>query len=144
MKSLFFVFLAIVFVVFVYFTFKSKTVVKKVVIGNITIEAEVADTAPKKIKGLMFRESLAEENGMLFLFDDDGYHAIWMMNMSFPIDIVWINSDYKIVDIVKDAQPCKIFCPSYKPKEKARYVIEVNAGFTDKHSIKIGDKVKIY
>jgi hypothetical protein len=144
MKILLFIFLAFVFIVFAYIIFKSKTTIKRVTINNTPIEAEVADTTLKRIKGLMFRESLEKEKGMLFLFDDDGYHGIWMMNMKFPIDIIWIDSDHKIVDIVKNAQPCKVLCPSYKPKEKARYVIEVNAGFTDRHSIKIVDKVKIY
>ena len=126
----------------VYIFFQSKTSFKKVKIGNVTIDAEVADTTLKRIKGLMFRQSLADKNGMLFLFDTDDYHGIWMMNMSFPIDIIWINSEHKIVDIVKDAQPCRIICPVYKSKEKTRYVLEVNAGFTDKYSVDIGDSVK--
>jgi len=126
----------------VYIFSQSKTTFKKVKIGNVTIDAEVADTTLKKIKGLMFRQSLADKSGMLFIFDSDDYHGIWMMNMSFPIDIIWINSGHKIVDIVKDAQPCKIFCPVYKSKEKTRYVLEVNAGFTDKYSVDIGDSVK--
>ena len=125
-----------------YFIFQSKAVTKKVTVGNTEIQAEVADTLPKQIKGLMFRKSLAEKSGMLFLFDTDGYHGIWMMNTSFPIDIIWIDSEHKIVDIVKNAQPCGLICKTYQPKEKARYVLEVNAGFTDKYSIKIGDSVE--
>lgn len=127
--------------ILVYFVLKSKTTFKKVTIGKVKIEAEVADTLPKQIKGLMFRKSLPEKSGMLFLFNSDDYYGIWMMNMSFPIDIIWINSGHKIVDIVKYAPPCGIICSTYHPKEKARFVLEVNAGFTDKYSIKIGDDV---
>lgn len=134
--------LAVALILFVYFFFQSKALTKKVTVDNTEMEVEVADTLPKMIKGLMFRKSLAEGSGMLFLFDTDGYHGIWMMNMSFPIDIIWIDSEHDIVDIVKNAQPCGISCPIYKPKEKARYVLEVNVGFTDKYSIKIGDSVK--
>lgn len=134
--------IVILALVLVYFVFRSKTTFKKVTIGKVEIEAEVADTLPKQIRGLMFRKSLPEKSGMLFLFNSDDYYGIWMMNMSFPIDIIWINSEHKIVDIVKDAPPCGIICQTYHPKEKARYVLEVNAGFTDKYTIKVGDSVK--
>jgi hypothetical protein len=140
-KILLFITLAIILIV-LYFVFQSKPVNKKVTIGNTEIEAEVADTLPKQIRGLMFRKSLAENNGMLFLFNNDDYYGIWMMNMSFPIDIIWIDSGHKIVDVVKNAQPCGIICSTYYPKEKARFVLEVNSGFTGKHSIKIGDVVE--
>lgn len=136
------VFVLVIILIALYFIFQSKAVTKKVTVGSTEIEVEVVDTLPKQIKGLMFRKSLAEKSGMLFLFDTDGYHGIWMMNMSFPIDIIWIDSEHKIVNIVKNAQPCGIVCSTYQPKEKARYVLEVNAGFTDKYSIKIGDSVK--
>ncbi len=134
--------LTIIAIAIIYMFFKSSTEFTKVTIENNTINAELADTIPKRIKGLMFRESLPKNNGMLFIFDKESYHGIWMMNMRFPIDIIWIDSNHKIVDIVKDAQPCKIICPSHKPKEKAMYVLEVNAGFADKHKIKIGNIVK--
>jgi len=90
----------------------------------------------------MFKKSLPEDEGMLFVFDEEGYHGFWMMNMSFPIDIIWINNEKKVVDIVKNAQPCKFSCPSYKPKEKAMYVLEVNANFTEEHGIRIGSYIE--
>lgn len=137
-----FLLLVVVILIMLYFVFQSKPATRKVTIGSTEIEAEVADTLPKQIKGLMFRKSLPDKSGMLFLFGSDDYHGIWMMNMSFPIDIIWIGSEHKIVDIVKDAQPCGMVCKTYQPKEKARFVLEVNAGFTEKYSIKIGDFVK--
>jgi len=114
----------------------------EVKIGNATVNAEVADTLPKQIKGLMFRSSLPQNEGMLFDFGEEDYHGIWMMNTSIPLDIIWISSDYKIISIQKDARPCFLDCRTYSPDKPARYVLEVNSGFTDKNSINIGDKVK--
>jgi hypothetical protein len=140
MKMLFFIVLAVALVV-LYLAFQTKYVTRKVTLGKVEIQAEVADTLPKQIKGLMFRKSLPEKSGMLFVFGSDDYYGIWMMNMSFPIDIIWIDSNHKIVDIVKDVLPCGIICPSYEPTAKARFVLEVNSGFTEKYSVKVGDTV---
>lgn len=132
----------IVLLVAIYFIFKSPQNFTKVAIGDTTILAEMADTLPKRMAGLMFRKSLPEDGGMLFVFGNDGYHGIWMMNTSIPLDIIWIDSDHRIVDIMKDAPPCGMICTkTYSPKEMARYVLEVNAGFADEHGIGIGDKV---
>ena len=90
----------------------------------------------------MFRKNLPENEGMLFVFEREDYHGFWMMNMSFPIDIIWMDSGKKIVHIEKNLQPCRITCTSYKPNEKAMYVLEVNANFTDKHGIELGSVVK--
>ncbi len=116
---------------------KSPVKYTNVKVGNTEVKAEIADTPLKRAKGLMFRKSLPEDEGMLFIFNEEDYHSFWMMNMSFPIDIIWINNEKKVVDIVKNAQPCKIPCTSYRPKEKAMYVLEVNANFTEEHKIKI-------
>jgi len=109
-------------------------------IGDTKVNAEVADTFAKKVKGLMFRKNLSEKEGMIFPFDEEGYQGIWMMNMSIPIDIIWMDKDKKVVDVVKDAQPCGLSCGSYTPKEKAMYVLEVKANFTERHGVKIGSK----
>ena len=132
--------IAILAMVAFYVFFKSPAKFTDVTVGNVTINAEIADTIPKQIKGLMFRDSLPKNQGMLFIFGSDGYPGIWMMNMSIPIDILWIDSKHKIVDIVENAQPCRLLCPSYTPKSAARYVLEVNAGFVEKNGIEIGDK----
>lgn len=112
---------------------------KTVKISNIDIKTEVADTTAKRIEGLMSKKILPDNEGMLFIFNEENYHGIWMMNTSFPIDIIWIDKDLKIVDIVEDAQPCKFNCPIYRPDSKASYVLEVNSGFTKKNKLQIGD-----
>jgi uncharacterized protein len=89
----------------------------------------------------MFRDSLPSNQGMLFTFGSDGYPGIWMMNMSFPIDIIWIDSQHRVADIVEDAQPCGIICSTYNPSAESRYVLEVNAGFAKKNRVSIGDEV---
>lgn len=112
-------------------------------VGGTKIRAEIADNFISQAKGLMFRKSLPEKEGMLFIFDEENYQTFWMMNMSFPIDIIWINKEKKVVDITKNAQPCKIICSTtYRPKEKAMYVLEVNANFTEQNKIKIGSLVE--
>jgi uncharacterized membrane protein (UPF0127 family) len=127
----------IIVLLIIFFLKKSPTKYTNVKIGNTEIRAEIADNIIKRTKGLMFRKSLPENEGMLFVFNEEEYHSFWMMNMSFPIDIIWINQEKKVIDIVENAQPCKLSCSTYKPKEKAMYVLEVNANFTEKHGIEI-------
>jgi len=132
----------IVIVLIILYFWKTPKKYTNVKIGNATVKAEIADTTLKQIKGLMFRKNLPKNEGMLFVFDQDGFHGVWMMNMSFPIDIIWVDNEKKVVDVVKDAQPCRLLCPTYRPKEKARYVLEVNANFTEKHKVKIGSSLE--
>ena len=115
---------------------------EKARIGNLKLNLIVADTFIKKAIGLMYRKSIGRSEGMLFKFGRDGYNGIWMKNMLFSIDIIWLDRDGKIVDYVEDAKPCrKTFgCEVYKPRSKARYIIEVNSGFVKKSNVKMGDR----
>jgi uncharacterized protein len=116
---------------------------KAVKLGNVSVKAEVADTPLRQVEGLMSKDSLPPKEGMLFIFGSEGSHGIWMMNMSFAIDILWINRDLEIVDIAEDAQPCTFKCPVYQPDEKSLYVLEVNSGFVKKNGIRVGDSISI-
>lgn len=109
-------------------------------VGNVTLNAEVADTSVKQVRGLMFRENLAKDDGMLFVFGSEGRHGIWMMNTSIPLDIIWLDRNKKVIYIKEDAQPCDalVFCNSYFPESDAKYVLEVNAEYVKKNGIKIG------
>lgn len=112
-------------------------------IGNVTIEVEVADTPLAREKGLSGRESLEENRGMLFVFPKKGYYSFWMKEMNFPIDIIWIADD-KIVDIAPSVPTLAgEFLKTYQPKEPVNFVLEVNAGFSESHSLKVGDRVEI-
>ena len=115
----------------------------KIKIGNQIINAELANTPQKRERGLMFREKLAENEGMLFVFGTEGYHSFWMKNTLIPLDIIWINAEKEIVDIKENFQPCKVGpCESYVPKYPAKYVLEANAGWIKENQLKLGDKTE--
>jgi len=110
---------------------------------NVRVFAEVADDNDERAKGLMFREKLEENNGMIFIFEQENEIAFWMKNTLIPLDIIFIGKNFKIVDI-KNAVPCKQDpCQLYKPQKSAQYVLEVNSGFAEKNGIKVNDEVEI-
>lgn len=117
----------------------------KLCLKDACINVEIADSDYKRQDGLMFRESLPEEEGMLFVFGEEGLYGFWMLHMRFPLDIIWIGQDKRIVHIQKNAPVCldPNDCRSMMPQVKARYVLEVNAGFADKHQLKVGDRLKL-
>lgn len=103
---------------------------------------EIAKTPEQHQKGLMFREHLNENAGMLFIYNTENYLTFWMKNTYIPLDIIWISKDYEIVDIAQNVPPCTtIKCPIYMSKLPAKYVLEINANLTEKYNIKIGDTV---
>ena len=107
----------------------------------IKINIEIADDNEERVKGLMFREKLDENFGMLFIFDNEEYQTFWMKNTLIPLDMIFIDKNFKIIDI-KDAVPCKEEpCALYKSSKPAKYVLEVNGNFTMKNNIKMGDKI---
>ncbi len=108
------------------------------------IKLELADSALKRAIGLMYRDGLGTDNGMLFIFGRDGRPGIWMRNMRFPIDIAWLDKRFRIVDFVEKAKPCTdIRCKVYKPAASARYVLEFGAGTIRARGIRVGDTVRI-
>lgn len=113
------------------------------IVGNTTIPLELALTPEEKAKGLMHREYLAENTGMLFVFEDEGRPGFWMKNTLIPLDMIFINSNNKVVDIMT-AEPCeKEPCEKYLSEQQAKYVLEVNKGFAEKHNIQIGEEIKL-
>jgi uncharacterized membrane protein (UPF0127 family) len=113
---------------------------------NASIRAEVADTERAREKGLMYRKSLGKDRGMIFYFDQTGYHAFYMYNTRIPLSVIFLNESLRIVDI-QEMVPCMerepSACPVYTPHAACKYVIEVNQAFVRKHRIKIGDEVRI-
>ena len=118
-------------------------------IDDVVLEVQIADTEPRRVRGLMFQNQLPLDKGMLFVFEDVSKYSIWMLNMQFPLDIIWIDGDGKVVFIEKNAPPCKttletVTCPSYKGGNRdAKYVLEVTAGFVDKFKITTGSTLEI-
>jgi len=112
-----------------------------VCIRESCFQVEIVDTPEERATGLMFREELAQDRGMLFIFEDDGIHDFWMKNTKIPLDIIWISQDMVVVYISRDTRPCRADpCPSVNPEKIARYVLEVNAGISDSAGIEVGDK----
>ncbi len=106
--------------------------------GSVRVKTELALTQAEHSMGLSGRESLAEGDGMFFVFDKPGNYSFWMKDMNFPIDIIWLDQDLKIVHIKHNASP--IYYPElYEPGVPALYVLEVVSGFAEKNNLKVGD-----
>jgi uncharacterized membrane protein (UPF0127 family) len=108
------------------------------------IETEVADTPEKLLFGLAFREGLPPNTGMLYIFDASDRHRVRTKAFKIPVDIVWVDDGRRVVHMVERADPCaEDPCPLYgPPPEKARYVIETNAGFIKEEGLSSGAELK--
>jgi len=114
----------------------------KVCFGAKCFYVELAVTSEERSRGLMFREHLDPDKGMLFIYPDEGVHSFWMKNTLIPLDMVWINGNREVISISKDVQPCQPSqCPSIGPGQKVQYVLELNGGTSDKIGLAIGDKI---
>ncbi len=101
---------------------------------------EIADTPVKRARGLMFRESLDENRGMLFIFPDEKNHSFWMKNTLISLDIIFINQDKQIVGIVENAEPEN--SQQLKVDRPSKYVLEIKSGLVEKYEIETGQKFK--
>ncbi len=110
-----------------------------VVIGDLIISAEIAETSDEQRLGLSGRESLESDSGMLFVFKDEGDYGFWMKDMKIPLDIIWVDSERKIVHIERDVSP-DTYPQVIKSPTPAQYVLEINAGLSDSNSLNIGDQ----
>lgn len=93
--------------------------------------------------GLMFRPSLALDRGMLFVFEPPEFPGIWMKNCRFPIDILWLDEERKVVHLEESVPPCKADpCPVYTPLRRSAYVVELNAGQARREKATLGSTVR--
>src|SRR3989344_1386739 len=106
----------------------------EILIGQTKVIAALADTPELREKGLSGQASLAEGEGMLFIFPKSGTYGFWMKDMRFPIDIIWIDAEKKILGIEKDISPGS-FPTVFYPPAPASYVLEVPAGVSAFHGI---------
>jgi uncharacterized membrane protein (UPF0127 family) len=117
--------------------------------GTVVYAVEVAQTPEQRAQGLMYRKSLPQYSGMLFIFEYDVQYGFWMKDCEFAQDMLFVNSNWEIVDIKENVPPCKKVdpaqtnCPSYTPKAQYRYVIEVNAGSAKANGIATGQKITL-
>ena len=103
------------------------------------IDIEIAQDDSKRQLGLMYRDKLAENQGMIFVFDGDDTRSFWMKNTVLPLDMIFVNSHNQIVTIHKNTTPYSE--QSYTSTKPAQFVVEVNAGYTDRHKISVGDHI---
>jgi len=116
----------------------------RVMIGTMTVYAEAPTTLQEQEQGLMNRTHLDANGGMLFAFTSVRPQSIWMKNMRFPIDIVFITADKHVLEVYRSAPPCaREPCPLYTSRAPVRYALEVNAGFCARHGIVSGTPVSI-
>src|SRR5436309_10964439 len=101
------------------------------------IIVEVASDDATREQGLMYRDHMAEDRGMIFLFPQAGEYPFWMKNTFIPLDMLWIDSDHRIVHIAHDVPPCKADpCPNYPPNAHASSVLELAGGVAAKHHLR--------
>ena len=127
---------------FIYINFSEKS-------SKICIEdkkcfvIEIVDSDAERTTGLSNRESLDKNKGMLFIFEDELVPGFWMKDMNFPIDIIWISSDFEIVGIETGLQPCINVdsCLAVYPTQPIEYVLEINSNQAEENNITEGDRV---
>lgn len=117
-------------------------------VDDVPLQVQVADTEPRRIRGLMFQDTLPYDQGMIFVFDQPGLYSLWMLNMQFPLDMIWFDQLGNVVHIEKNVPPCKtaietMTCQSIVPEGNSMYILEVTSGFIDKYNITKDSKLSI-
>lgn len=106
------------------------------------VAAEIAATPARRMKGLMYRKSLPDSRGMLFVYPQSEYIGFWMKNTKMPLDIIWLDRSKRVVHIVRNAQPCMSEpCRTYVSREEAAYVLELASGMSGRWHLNIGDSL---
>lgn len=104
---------------------------------------EVADTPGSRALGYMFRTEVKRGEGMVFLMEAPGVHPFWMKNTLVPLDIIWMDEDWRIVHIAESVPPCRADpCPSYGPLQRSLYILELAAGESAYLGLKPGDVLR--
>lgn len=139
------IFILLLILSFLVFKYKAWEVEnQKICCGDNCFNLEIADTPDSRQLWLMYRESMSDEDWMLFVFDKPWTYSFWMKNTLIPLAGIRLNSDLEIVDIIL-MDPCNTeSCEIYTPKAKAQYVLEINQWLiSQKWLLKIGDKCEL-
>ena len=115
---------------------------QQILFGEKIVDAEISDNDCKRIMGLSGRKELKNDTAMLFVFEDEASQDIWMKDMNFSIDIVWVNSNQEIVLIKKNVSP-ETYPEVFGENVFSKFVIELPSGFADVNNLKVGDNVSI-
>jgi uncharacterized membrane protein (UPF0127 family) len=107
------------------------------------VVVEIAASDEMREQGLMYRDSLPADKGMIFLFTTMGEYAFWMKNTLIPLDMIWIDDQKRVVHVGRDIPPCRADpCPSYPPHAAARAVLELAAGSARAHKVVDGSRLR--
>ena len=116
-----------------------------VVLKGERFTVELAETQEKQALGLMFRDSLPENHGMLFLFPAESRRNFHMKNTRIPLDIMFFGADLELVSVAENARPCRTRrCPTYSSEGPAKYVLELNAGKAAELGLRPGDPLELH
>ncbi len=113
-----------------------------IIAGDRAIPVSIADTQALREKGLSGTESLAAGTGKLFVFDAPGVYSFWMKDMKYPIDIVWIDSSWRVVDITSAAAP-ESYPTLFSPHREIQYVLEINANEAAVDNLSVGAQLQL-
>ncbi len=111
-------------------------------LGDRQYRVWIADTDAKRAKGLGDIVTLDEDQAMVFVFTTPNYWPIWMKDMYFPIDILWLDEDFVVVDLKENVSP-RTYPNSFEPKVPAQYIVEFNAGALSKGNVGLGSRLPI-
>jgi uncharacterized membrane protein (UPF0127 family) len=116
-----------------------------VVLGGERFTVELAETREKQSLGLMFRDHMPDDRGMLFLFPDEAPRSFWMKNCRIPLDIFYFDTDLAMVNVSENTPPCRTpQCPGYPSSGPAKYVLELNAGKAAQLGVQAGDVLELH
>jgi uncharacterized membrane protein (UPF0127 family) len=115
-----------------------------VTLKDRTFTVEQANDAASQERGLMFRDSMPADHGMIFNFADEQPRTFWMKNCRMPLDILYFDKNYKLVSMQQRVPACRSDpCPTYPSEGPSKYVLELNAGMADKLGVKPGDSLSV-
>jgi len=107
--------------------------------------AEVVTSKFDMTRGMMFRDSLAPDRGMLFIHGEPGNYPYWMYQVRIPLDLIFMDQNRLIMEVVSNVEPCKsesaAKCPKFGGNRRSLFVLELNAGMAEKHKLKLGDRL---
>jgi len=151
MRGFYLLIIILVFVAGVFYTLNQKNITvsdfffgtrQVISVGDIQLEVEVADTPESRKQGLSGRGDLGSSVGLLMVFDKPDYYGIWMKDMNFSIDIIWISKDLQVVEIMSNVRP-ETYPSIFEPSAPALYVLETKSGFAQVYGLRTGDSVSI-
>ena len=108
-----------------------------------SIRVQIADSQKEREKGLSSRKNLASDEGLLFIFEKPGFYGFWMKDMTFPIDIIWLDENLRIVHVEKNISP-ETFPTIFSSPIPSQYVLEINSGLSDQLGLTAGSKITLH